>query len=103
MKNLAAKIIELYKAGKSGHTISREFDLSPMQVYHILKKNGVACRKQGDALRRWWSKHRSKDFAVKNKEALELLAQGMRPTDIAEKLNVCSATITNWKRKAVTA
>ena len=58
MKNNNAEIVRLYKAGNSGHTISRQLDLSPMQVYYILKKSGTACRKQSEALGAWWKKHK---------------------------------------------
>ena len=59
MRGLSKKILRLYRAGDSGHAISRELGLSPMQVYYILKKNGVACRKQSEALGAWWKKRKA--------------------------------------------
>ena len=59
MSDLSKKIPRLYKAGNSGHTISRELELSPTRVYRVLKKSGVACRKQSEALGAWWKKRRA--------------------------------------------
>ena len=59
MKDNSAEIVRLYKAGNSGHAISRQLSIPTTAVYRALKRHGVACRKQSEALGAWWKKRRA--------------------------------------------
>jgi len=93
------QIIKAYQSGESGHAIARRLNLSPTQVYWILKQQGVKCRSSSEGLTNWWHKTMGKDYAAKRIEGIKMLKEKIRGKDIAEKLGVSRGTVSNWKRK----
>ena len=54
------KILVLYKAGQSGHTIARKLNIPVSTVYYLIRGAGVKRRTRSESMSIWWSRHKYK-------------------------------------------